>query len=46
MLPSLGLTDYQNMLEMDLLFVRRGWDRFRGGLVLRYSDGCQDWENQ
>jgi hypothetical protein len=35
MFPSLGLTDHQNVLEVYLLFVRRGWERgIDGWLIL------------
>jgi len=43
MLKSLGLTDHQNVLEMDLLFVWRGWERgIHGRLGLRSQKNGQE----
>ena len=47
MLESLGLTDYQNVLEMDLLSMGRGSNRrIYGRLILSERDGCQDQKGQ
>jgi hypothetical protein len=43
MLKSPGFTDHQNVLEMDLLGVRRGWDGgIHGRLILRQREACED----
>jgi hypothetical protein len=41
--PPLGLTDYKNVLETHLFFVRRWWERgIHGRLILRGRQNRQE----